>query len=187
MNPKEFKIPSIDKSEIVYKNRLMTIKKDTLRLENHPPYDYYSVSTFPASVVVLPITREGLFLLTEEYRHPTRQVIIGCPGGYIDENEDPMEAASRELFEETGYKADSLHSLGSAYPYAGVSGQKVYYFCALGVYYAAPPLLEAAEIIRVRPASLETVNQLIDDQIPLDANFCTAFFLLKRKKFLESS
>ncbi len=184
MPDKNFTIPCLENSEVVYKNRLLTIKKDILRLEGEETYEYFSLDTFPRSVVVLPITEDGLLLLTEEYRHPAGQVILGCPGGYVDTEEDPEKSAFRELLEETGYHANEMHYLGSAYPYVGISGQKILYFCALGAHKIAKPLLETAEIIQVRLESLQMLNQMIEEEIPLDANLCTALFLLRRKNLI---
>ena len=178
MTDKHLKIPVIQDSELVFETPFMKIKRDFLQQEGQKPYVYYSLSTFPASVVILPITPEGKLLLIEEYRHPTGQIILSIPGGYMNADEEPLAAARRELIEETGYDAKVLHLLGSAYPYAGISSQKTFYICASAVFKVAEQELEPSEIIRIRLETRKSIKELIASGIPLDATLCTALFFL---------
>src|SRR3989344_6006543 len=59
----------------------------------------------PDTVVVFPILPDGRILLTEQ-EQPGKQLFIGATGGRVDENEDILESAKRELLEESGYKAE---------------------------------------------------------------------------------
>lgn len=174
-NP-SLQLPTIEKSSIIFEESLMRIRRDTLKVDHHPPYSYYTLETYPFAVVVLAILKNGAYLLIEEYRHPTGKIILGCPAGYLDKGESPIEAAQRELLEETGYEAESFTLIGSAYPYAGFSGQKNYFVRAFNASCKSSPKLEQSEIIRPRILTPREFEQAVAQNSEIDANLGTALY-----------
>lgn len=173
-------LPKVNSSSLVFQESLIQIRKDQLSLPASAPYSYYTLETVPFAVVILALLKNGTFLFIEEYRHPTKKIILACPAGYMDPNESPIDAAKRELLEETGYSAESFELIGQAYPYAGISQQKNFFVLAKG---AAPhqfPKLEQSEIIRIRPLTLDQLNQAIANHCELDGNLGTALFFHSR-------
>lgn len=70
----------------------------------------------PADMVsVVAVTKEGLFLLVEQFRAGPMRILRELPGGYLEAGESPADAAARELREETGYAAGSCEVLGSCW------------------------------------------------------------------------
>lgn len=176
IQPTSNELPHLLKRSIPFEESLVKIQKDQLQRGSAPPYHYYSLITFPFSVAVLPITEGGEFILIEEYRHPTGQMLLGCPGGFLDSGEDPLKAAERELLEETGAAASSFEFIGSAYPYAGFSGQKTIYVRAHHAAVQSQPKLEASEIIRTIPITPQALKEAIANGAELDGTLCTALF-----------
>lgn len=172
----QFPAPAILDREIILQESIFSIQKDTLQQKEGHPYFYYSLITPPTAVIILAFTPEGSYLLTEEYRHPTRQVLLSCPGGFIDLEEDAMTAAKRELLEETGFKAEEMEIIGKAFPYAGFSRQETIYIRATNVVLAATPKLEASELIQTRLIQASDLKQMIQQGCPLDGTLCTALF-----------
>jgi len=76
----------------------------------HPFY----VLNAPEWINVIAITKAGNIVLAEQYRAGIHQVTLEIPGGMTDKGETPLEAARRELLEETGYSSDSWTFLGKA-------------------------------------------------------------------------
>jgi ADP-ribose pyrophosphatase len=63
--------------------------------------------------IVVAVTPEGEVVLERSYKHGPRRVATSLPAGYLEEGEAPVDAARRELLEETGYESDEWRSLGS--------------------------------------------------------------------------
>lgn len=70
--------------------------------------DYFYMTSPNEAVAAVALTDDGQVLLTRQYRHPLRRVIWDLPAGAMAPDEDPAEAAHRELEEETGYRAGEL-------------------------------------------------------------------------------
>jgi ADP-ribose pyrophosphatase len=83
-------------------------------------------------VAVLPIYKSKIGLI-KTYRHPIQETVWEVPRGFIDEGEEPIASARRELEEETGLSGapDSIHSLGFVTPEAGVLRARIHVFVAL--------------------------------------------------------
>jgi ADP-ribose pyrophosphatase len=72
---------------------------------------YYRILS-PDSVVVLPITATGGILMVRQYRPARGRITLEIPAGAIEPDETPIQAVARELLEETGHAADTIHFLG---------------------------------------------------------------------------
>lgn len=87
--------------------------KETLRLPDGKVIDdYYTIRTHDFALIV-PFTKQGSVLLLSQYRHALNAFGLSFPAGYMEEGEDPFDAARRELLEETGYAGKTWLSLGS--------------------------------------------------------------------------
>ncbi len=61
----------------------------------------------PGSVGIIAITDDGHLVLVKQFRKPSRKkTLLEIPAGKIEINEEPKETALRELYEETGYRAE---------------------------------------------------------------------------------
>jgi ADP-ribose pyrophosphatase len=171
-------LPTVLSSQIVFEESIVKIRRDRLQLHQRAPYTYFSLITPPYAVAILARTKDGTFVINEEYRHPTGHILLGCPGGFVDAGEDPLQAAQRELLEETGYQANSWRIMGSAYPYTGFSGQKTYFILAENAALVSQPSLEASEILRPRLFRLEELTAAIHNGANVDGVLCAALFFV---------
>ena len=89
--------------------------------------------THPGGVVVIPLLTNGDLVLERQHRYPLHQNFYELPAGKIDNNEDPLVSAKRELVEETGYIASEWRCITTLYPCIGYSNEKQIYFLAEGL------------------------------------------------------
>ncbi len=92
----------------------------------------------PGAVAVVAVTRAGELVLVRQYRHAARRHLLEIPAGTREPGERPEETALRELREETGYKAESLHPLGSFFTAPGYCTEEIFLFRAEGLTAGTP-------------------------------------------------
>ena len=88
-------------------------------------------------VNVVPVTKDGHVVMVRQYRIGADAVTLEIPGGIVDPGETPIEAAARELLEETGHRAERIEALGALNPNPALFGNRVHSFVARGVTPAA--------------------------------------------------
>lgn len=96
-----------------FQNRWLQVDIDQVELPDGRSYDYTVLRRPQHGAAILAFDPQGRVLMQQEYRYPVDAVIWQLPGGLIDPNEPPLEAAQRELAEETGHVADSWRLLGT--------------------------------------------------------------------------
>jgi ADP-ribose diphosphatase len=84
---------------------------------------------FSASVV-FPLTNDNKVILVKQFRAPTGGDILEVPAGKVDRGEEPIDAAKRELEEETGMIAGKIVSLGRGFASPGISSEFYHFFLA---------------------------------------------------------
>jgi len=83
------------------------------------------------SAVMMAVDDRKRILLVRQYRLPAEQYLWELPAGKLDAGEKPLQAAKRELAEETGYKARTWKKLVSFFPSPGYVGEKMTIFVAM--------------------------------------------------------
>ncbi len=97
-------------------------------------------------VIVIPDCGEN-FLMVKQWRHGEKALSIEFPGGIIDDGEIPLEAAKRELLEETGATASNLILLGSMNPNPALFANHVYIFLAQDLNFSGNQNLDSDEYV----------------------------------------
>jgi len=109
-NPSRKPIPHIiNKTEEILSPWLRLVTR-TVDFENgDDPQIYHSFSQNDY-VSILALTPNNEVILVRQYRPTCEGFTIEIPGGLLEKNEDPLSCVKRELYEETGYKAENIYS-----------------------------------------------------------------------------
>ena len=107
----------------------------------------------PDTVVVYPVFPDGRIILTEQ-EQPGKEPFLGATGGRVDEGEGILEAAKRELLEESGYAADKFILWDAQQP-IGKIDWAIYTFIAKGLKKVADIHLDAGEKITLTPVTFD--------------------------------
>jgi ADP-ribose pyrophosphatase len=111
---------------------------------------------FRAWAVVLALTKNQEVVLVRQYRHAAQGVFWEFPGGVVDDGENPLDGARREMQEETGYTTTSnIIEIGRFYPNPALQTNQMYGYLAYDAEKTAVQELDDAEDIEVHLVPLD--------------------------------
>ena len=119
-------------SDVVYDGKIITVYKDEVKLSTGKT-SFREVVEHSGGVVILALCKKydiEKVLMVKQFRYPLKQALLELPAGKLEKSEDPLEAAKRELKEETGYSAKKWQDLGYVYTSPGYSDEKLYLYRA---------------------------------------------------------
>ena len=152
--------------QVLYRGKVFSVERHRLR----EPGGIEAIRDFvvhPGSVVVIPELPDGRILLVRQYRHPVGRVLWELVAGRIEPGETPLQAARRELVEETGYSARELRQVCTFYPSPGLLSERMILFHARGLQpgQARP---EADEYLRVAAFTRKRLEAALRNRRILD-------------------
>ena len=156
-------------SEYLIKRPWLTARRDVARLPDGRINNEYYVLEYPDWVNIIAITVDGDFVLERQYRHGLGNTCYELPCGVIEDGETPLEAAKRELLEETGYAGGTWQEWMTLSPNPATSNNLAHSFLAVGVTKVAGQKLDATEDIDVYLKKPEFVKQLLEENQILQA------------------
>ena len=175
MKMKEKKIDG----EVLFDGKVVRLERDKVLCPNGRE-SIREVIHHNGGSAILCLTENQEVLLIKQFRYPYDEVIYEIPAGKLEKNENPYDAALRELEEETGNKATSLEFLGKIYPTCGYSSEIIYLYLAKN-YIHTKTSFDEDECIESYYFPLEQVKKMISSGEIKDAKTICAitYYLLK--------
>jgi ADP-ribose pyrophosphatase len=84
-------------------------------------------------VVIAALTDDNKVPMVRQFRKAAEKAVLEIPAGKLEAGENPMDAALRELKEETGYSAINIRQISAAYSSIGYSTEILYIYMATGL------------------------------------------------------
>lgn len=152
-------------SEEIYDGVILHVYKDSVTLPNGNTSGRELIRHVGA-VGIVPLTDDRKVIVERQYRYPLDMVITEIPAGKLDsKEEDRLDAAKRELREETGITADEWIDMGVYYPAAAYTDEKITLYLAKGLHFGEQQLDED-EFLNLEAVPLETlVKEVVEGKI----------------------
>ncbi len=163
----------------VYKGKILRLDVDEVRLSDGHVAGREIIRHAGGAAVLY--VKDGKVLLVKQFRYAYGKEIYEIPAGMINAGETPVEAAARELREETGYLGE-LSPLGYIYPSPGYTDEVIYLFSVKSAVQTVQDL-DDGEFLSAAFIPLKEVEAMISRGEIADAKTVTAVlkYLLENK------
>lgn len=171
--------PVIINREFIHKGSRIEVYKDILRIPNGNVVSWDFVKHIGAAAVV-PVTKEGRIVMVRQYRNALDRETLEIPAGGLNYPEEPtLEAATRELEEETGYVSPApLEKLISIVPAIAYCDEVIDIYVAKDLE-KGKQHLDEDEFINVEEYELDTLIDMIYKGIIMDSKTISAIMSYK--------
>lgn len=169
-------------SEYLVRRPWLTARRDRLELPDGRIIPEYYVLEYPDWVNVIAITKDGQFVMERQYRHTARKISLELPCGVMEEGETPLEAAQRELLEETGFGGGQWKKLMELSPNPSAMSNTTHCFLAIGVEKIAEQHLDETEELSVLFMTKEEVKRMLNEN-----QICQALMVAPLYKYIYAA
>jgi ADP-ribose pyrophosphatase len=164
-------------SVLKYKNDLFSVTQD--HVVDPDGFEIHrAIVQHHGSAVMMAVDARKRILLVRQYRVPARDYLWELPAGRLDKGETPLQAAKRELIEETGYRAKHWKKLVMFYPSPGFVAEKMTIFLATGLTEGRATPMED-ERIEARWFTAKEIEQAIKKEKIVDGKTMLGFLTWK--------
>lgn len=165
------------KSELRFQGRVFDVRRDQVKLPNGQTTDL-DVVVHGGAVVAVPVDADGNLWFVRQYRHAAGVELLELPAGSVEEGEDLVEGARRELQEEIGMSAGSIEKIGAFYLAPGYSTELLHIFLARDL--SSDPLpRDDDEFLQVEQYPIAEAYRMAETGVLQDAKSLAALFLVR--------
>lgn len=165
------------RSKKIFSGKIIKLYLDDVMLPNKKTTTREKVS-HPGAVGIVPVNKKGEVVLVEQFRYPVGAALLEIPAGKLDDGEDPVECAERELSEEVGAVEGRLIHLVTFYTSPGFSDEILYLYLALD-FERKENNLDDDEFLHVYEIEMEKTVSLIKEGRIKDAKTIIGIFMAR--------
>jgi ADP-ribose pyrophosphatase len=160
---------------------VFSVVRHTARSPRTGDVHRFHVVDVPRCVVAIPITADGRIVLVEQFRHAVQRASLEFPAGVMEDGEEPVAAACRELEEETGYCARSAELIAEFDPDPALQSNAINVVVARSCEANGTRNQDSGEDVAVHVVDAAEVSRLIADGTIRSAPAITAWSLFTRR------
>jgi ADP-ribose pyrophosphatase len=173
------------KRDLIHKGNIISFYEDTMQIPNGNVVKWDFVAHQGAAAVVA-VRDDGKLIMVRQYRNALERVTLELPAGCVDYPGEPgIDAARRELIEETGFAAESFELLISIYTTVAFCNEKIDIYVAKGLKPGKQDLDED-EFINVEAYELDELCRMIYACEIQDSKTVAAIMAYKNKVALDA-
>ena len=162
--------------EQVYDGKLLKVYRDEVEVDGagNSAREYI---LHRGAVCVAALDAEKNLWFVRQFRYPLGRDTLELPAGKLEAEEDPAEAAARELSEETGFTAEKLEKIGSILPSPAYTTEEIFLYLATGLA-PGPMHPDEGEMLEAFPLPLEEAARMVRDGRIKDAKTVAAVLMI---------
>ena len=178
----DLKVVDYMEHDVVCATSFIKIKSGNYKLNNGETIERERVTKrngYMNAVVICAVTLDkdiAMVVQPRVFLPGDKKVTIEMPAGYLNKDERVLDAAARELLEETGYVGDKFYLVDSYYPSLGYSGESISIVLATGCKKEKEQDLDSDEYINYFTANIEEIRWMIKNKYIVDATTKLAFY-----------
>jgi ADP-ribose pyrophosphatase len=169
-------------SRYIHKEKWFSLRADKLLKGNGEEMDPYYVLEYSDWVNIFPVTKDGRVVLVKQYRYALGTFSMEVPGGIMDPHEtNPLDAAKRELLEETGYSCGHVEEVAVVATNPATQNNRLHCYLATDCELTHELNHDENEELEVMLVSMEEVlNMLRNNQIIQSLHISSMMYSLMR-------
>ena len=175
---------TIIKSIPLYNGKIVQLNRNLVELPNET-LAFREVVKHKQGVCIIPVLNDEI-IFVKQYRSGAEKILLELPAGLVDNNESPLDAAIRELKEETKYSSAKITYLGAFYSSPGFTDELVHLYLAEELFESSKPL-DDDEFIELSKYNIKQINRLLASNTISDMKTALALMIYLNSKKDQSN